>query len=50
MDAYDRCTNLGEEILPIVLPSVLEAENLLEHPRSSYESCIFRKIQISMRT
>jgi len=33
MDAYDRCTNLGKKILPIVLPSVVEAENFSDHPR-----------------
>ena len=27
MDAYDRCNNLGKKIFPIVLPSVVEAEN-----------------------
>jgi len=32
MDDYDRCTNLGKQILPIVLPSVVEAENILKHP------------------
>jgi len=26
MDVYDRCTNLGEKILLIVLPSMVEAE------------------------
>jgi len=33
MDAYDRCTNLGERILPIVLPSTVEVENFSDHPR-----------------
>jgi len=33
MDAYDRCTNLGKKILPIVLTSMVEAENFSEHPR-----------------
>jgi len=32
MDAYDRCTNLGEKILPIALPSMVEAENFSDHP------------------
>jgi hypothetical protein len=33
MDAYDRCTNLGEKkILPKVLPSMVEAENSSDHP------------------
>jgi len=32
MDAYDRCSNLGKEILPIVLPSMVEAENFSDHP------------------
>jgi hypothetical protein len=37
MDAYDRCTNLrgGEGgILLTVLPSMVEAEKLSDHPRS----------------
>jgi len=34
MDAYDRCTNLGKKILPIVLPSMVEAKNFSEHPRT----------------
>jgi len=33
MDAYDRCTNLGKRILPILLPSMFEAENFTDHPR-----------------
>jgi len=32
MDAYDRCNNLREKILSIVLPSVVEAENFSDHP------------------
>jgi len=32
MDAYDRCTNLGKKILPILLPSIVEAENFSDHP------------------
>jgi hypothetical protein len=32
MDAYDTCTNLGEKILPIVLPSMVEAENFSDRP------------------
>jgi len=35
MDAYERCTNLGKKILPIVLPSMVEAENFSDHPRNS---------------
>jgi len=34
MDAYDRCTNLGKKILPILLPSMVEAENFSDHPCS----------------
>jgi len=34
MDSYDRCTNLGKKILPIVLPSMVEAENFSDHPRA----------------
>jgi len=34
MDAYDRCTNLGKKkILPILLPSMIEAENSSDHTR-----------------
>jgi hypothetical protein len=34
MDAYDRCTNLEKKILPLVLISIFEAENLSDHPVS----------------
>jgi hypothetical protein len=34
MDAYDRCTNVGKKILPIVLQSMVEAENFPGHPRT----------------
>jgi len=34
MDAYDRCTNLRKKIFPIVLPSMVEAENFSDHPRT----------------
>jgi len=34
MDAYDRCTNLGKKNLPILLPSVVEAENFSDLPRN----------------
>jgi len=34
MAPYDRRTNLGKkEILPIVSPSMVEAENFSDHPR-----------------
>jgi len=33
MDAYDRCSNLGGKILPIVLSSMVEAETVSDHPR-----------------
>jgi len=33
MDAYDRCTNLGKKIFPILLSSMVEAENFSDHPR-----------------
>ena len=33
MDVYDRCTNLGKKILPIVLPSLVEAENFSDYLR-----------------
>jgi len=32
--ASDRCTNLGEKILPIVLPSLIEAEKFSDHPHT----------------
>jgi len=35
MDAYNRYTNLGKKILPILLLSVVEAENFSGHPRIS---------------
>jgi len=31
MDAYDRCTNLGKKIVPILLPSVIRAEKFSDH-------------------
>jgi len=37
MDAYDRCTNLGKKILPILLPSMVEAENVSDHPCTEEE-------------
>jgi len=41
MDAYDRCINLGEKILPIFLPSLVEAENFSDHPRTAQQwSCV----------
>jgi hypothetical protein len=36
MDANDRCTNLGKKILPILLPSMVEAENVSDHPRNFF--------------
>jgi len=36
MDAYDKCTNLGKKLLPILLPSMIETENFSDHPRTSY--------------
>jgi hypothetical protein len=32
MDAYVRYTTLGKKILPVVLPSMLEAEKFSDHP------------------
>jgi len=37
MDAYDRCTNLGKQTLPILLPSVVEAKNFSDHPLNCNE-------------
>jgi len=34
MDTYDRYTNLGKKILPLVLPSMVEAEYFSDHPRT----------------
>jgi len=34
MNACDRCTNLGKKIFPILLPSVVKAENFSDHPRN----------------
>jgi len=35
MVAYDRCNNLGgEKILPVVLPSMVEAETFSDHPHT----------------
>jgi hypothetical protein len=45
MDAYDRCTNLGKKILPIELPSMVEAENFSDHPRSDGLIIIINKIK-----
>jgi len=36
MDAYDRCTNLEKKILPILLPSMVAAENFSGHPRTCH--------------
>jgi hypothetical protein len=33
MDAYDRLPNLGVKVLPILLPSMVEAENFSDHLR-----------------
>jgi hypothetical protein len=41
MAAYDRCTNWGNEILPVVLPSMVETENVLDHPRKPYGRNLF---------
>jgi len=37
MDAYDRCTNLGKKILPILLPSMVEVKKFSDHPRKTNE-------------
>jgi hypothetical protein len=33
MDAYGRCTNLGKKIMPILLISMVKAENFSDNPR-----------------
>jgi hypothetical protein len=38
MVAYDRCTYLRKTILPIVLPSMVEAENFSDHPRTERQT------------
>jgi hypothetical protein len=61
MDAYDRCTNLGKKILPILLPSMVEAENFSGHPRTGCHSnirvgldlepkCLFRLVSLGVVT
>jgi len=35
MGAYGRFTNLEKKILPIVLPSMFEAEKYSDHPHMS---------------
>jgi hypothetical protein len=32
MDAYDRCTNLGKKIVPVLLLFMVETENFSYHP------------------
>jgi len=45
MDAYDRCTNLGKKILPKVLPSMVEAENFSDHPRTFlFDAAVYSKL------
>jgi len=40
MDTYDRYTNLGKKILPILLSSMVEAENFSDHTvPTSEEPC-----------
>jgi len=41
MDDYDRCINLGKKSLPIVLSSMVEAENFSDHPRTLLGLSIF---------
>jgi len=43
MDAYDRCTNLGKEILPSVLRFMVKAEKFSDHPR---QRCKSRKLHM----
>ena len=46
MDAYDRCNNWGKKkILPIVLPSMVEAENVSEHPRWRQCTSLYRWLE-----
>jgi len=39
MDAYDRCTNLGKKIFPMLLPPKVETENFSDHPRTRCRNC-----------
>jgi hypothetical protein len=50
MDAYDRYTNL-EKILPILLPSMVEAEKFSHHPLTSKTLIVVlrRKTTVSNR-
>jgi len=48
MDAYDRCTNLGGKILPILLPSMVEAENFSDHARMYEEDAYLWYYGVSM--
>jgi len=53
MDAYDRCNNLEKKILPILLPSMVEAENFSDHPRKivrglqSWKICKYLQYRIN---
>jgi hypothetical protein len=47
MDAHDRRTNLGEKILPIVLPFMFRAENFTDNPRIMHSSDSMKKIYIT---
>ena len=46
MDTYDRCNNLEKKILPIVLPSMVEAEKFSDHPYIYIYIYIYRIIII----
>jgi len=47
MDAYDRCINLGKKILPILLPSMVEAWNFSDHPRKGAEYEVMDEIYLA---
>jgi len=47
MDAHDRCTNLGEKILPIVLPFMFKAENFTDHPCIMHSSDSMKKLHVT---
>jgi hypothetical protein len=50
MDAYDRCINLGEKILLIVLPSMVEAKNFSGHPHMKWFDGKARREEMAWKT
>jgi len=46
MDAYDRCTNLEKKMLPILLPSMVEAEKFSDRPLKKWLAIYFPETTI----